>query len=213
KRPAGERGPAASGATTLPAGLTVLASAEWPADESDALTPLPGFVVSSFSPLVAEVAQQCLRRYFGSRPVEAARGERTAVLLASRTGDIATSAAVAEAVDSGRRVPPMLFFQSNPNAVVGYITARWGLTGPVVCTSPASDVLARALQGAALLIEDGDADAALVIVAEQERPGTQNDHGVAMLVGPASWPPAAAPGDAGDHPQEGDDEDLRDRPC
>ncbi|HEV2370875.1 MAG TPA: hypothetical protein VGS19_01790, partial [Streptosporangiaceae bacterium] len=47
KRPAGERGPAASGATTLPAGLTVLASAEWPADESDALTPLPGFVVSS----------------------------------------------------------------------------------------------------------------------------------------------------------------------
>jgi hypothetical protein len=65
----------------------------------------------------------------------------------------------------------------------------------VVCTSPAAGALTDALQGAALLIEDGDAAAVLVIVAEQGRAGAGagpgDDHGTAMLVGPRAWPPAA----------------------
>jgi hypothetical protein len=99
----------------------------------------------------------------------------------------------------------MLFYQSNPNAVVGYLTARWGLAGPVVCTSPPRDALGDALRAARLLIQDGDAAAILVIVAEQGRPappgGTQlaagQDHGAAMLIGPGSWPPARSPDPAG----------------
>jgi hypothetical protein len=186
-------------------GLAVLARAEWPAFAGDRLPPIPGFVISSFSPLVAEVAERCLRKYFGNRPADPRRGERTAVLLASESGDIGTAVAVAQAVDAGRRVPPLLFFQSNPNAVVGHLTARWELAGPVVCISPggfrgvappgqhspAGGALDDAIQGAVLLIQDGDADAVLVIVAEQGRPGAKPDHGVAMLVGPTSWPPAA----------------------
>ena len=154
-----------------------------PADE---LPGIAGFITSSFSPLAAEVAERCLRRYFGPPQASPDLGERTAVVLASSTGDLATAAAVARAVDDGRRVPPLLFFQSNQNAVVGYIAARWGLAGPVVCTIPTTDALADAMACAALLIEDGDASAALVIIADQGRHG--DDRGTALLLGPATWP-------------------------
>jgi hypothetical protein len=170
----------------------VLARAGWPTDDAGTLPGLPGFIISSFSPLVAELAERCLCAYFGSRPADAERGRRTGMVLASATGDIATAAAVAQAVEAGRRVPPLLFYQSNANAVAGYVTARWGLAGPVVCTIPARRGLADALDSAALLIEDGDADAALVIAADTTRDG---EAGTALLVGPASWPPAPG-GDA-----------------
>jgi Beta-ketoacyl synthase, N-terminal domain len=171
--------------------LVVLARAEWPASPADRLPALPGFITSSFSPLAAEVAEQCLRRYFGPPPATPELGEHTAVVLASSTGDIVTAAAVASAVDEGRRVPPLLFFQSNQNAVVGYIAARWGLAGPVACTIPLGDALDDAMASAAALIEDGDARAALVIVADQG-PGDA-DRGTALLLGPPSWPEAGSP--------------------
>jgi 3-oxoacyl-(acyl-carrier-protein) synthase len=169
----------------------ILAAACWPQAPGDQLPPIAGFVTSSFSPLVAELAQRCLQSYFGPPPADPALGARTAVLLASTSGDIATSAAIAAAVDAGRRVPPLLFYQSNPNAVVGYIAARWGLAGPVVCTMPVADTLADAHRNALLLLADGDADAVLVIQAEQAADG---DHGLAQLVGPASWPAGPGPG-------------------
>jgi 3-oxoacyl-(acyl-carrier-protein) synthase len=172
------------------AGHTVLAQARWPANTGDSLPALPGFIVSSFSPLVAELAERCLRQYFGSRPADLARALLTGIVVASTTGDIATTAAIARAVESGRRVPPLLFYQSNPNAVAGYIAARWDLGGPVVCTVPASRGLRDALDSAALLIEDGDAVAALVILADTGKP--DGDTGIALLVGPASWPDAVA---------------------
>ena len=187
---AGAAGPAGAAAGAA-AHLVVLARAQWPTSPAARLPALPGFITSSFSPLAAEVAQQCLRRYFGSPPARPDLGERTAVVLASATGDIATAAAVASAVDEGRRVPPLLFFQSNQNAVVGYIAARWGLSGPVACTIPAADALADAMASAVALIEDGDASAALVIVADQGAGG--GDRGTALLLGPPSWSSAGSP--------------------
>jgi beta-ketoacyl synthase-like protein len=164
---------------------TVLAEVRWPADIGDSLPALPGFILSSFSPLVAELAERCLRRYFGAKPADVERARRTGIVVASATGDIATATAVARAVEAGRRVPPLLFYQSNPNAVAGYVAARWHLTGPVVCTVPASRGLADALDSACLVIEDGDADAVLVIVADTRPPA--DDAGTALLVGPPSW--------------------------
>jgi hypothetical protein len=196
-RPAGPPAPATAAsvppAVTDPSapGLVTLARAQWPETLDDTLPGVPGFVVSSFSPLVAELARRCLSRYFGTAPADPARGERTAVLVASATGDLGTATAIAQAVDEGRRVPPLLFFQSNPNAVVGYLTARWGLAGPVVCTIPAGDAITDAQQGAAQLIADGDADAALIIVADQAHAAGERDHGEALLVGPRAWPGAA----------------------
>ena len=177
----------------VPAGLVVLARSRWPGASVEELPAIAGFITSSFSPLAATLAELCLRSYFGPRPADPARAERTAIVLASTTGDIATAAAIASAVDEGRRVPPLLFFQSNPNAVAGHIAARWGLAGPVMCTIPAGDALADAIASAALLIEDDAATAALIIVAHTG--GSGDVRGVALLIGPESWP--AAPGPAG----------------
>ena len=117
----------------------VLARAQWPVDDTDAELPAiaglssrPSARSSRRSPSAACPAISANRR------PTLARGERTAIVLATSTGDLATAAAVAAAVQAGRRVPPLLFYQSNPNAVAGYIAARWGLAGPVVCTMPGS---------------------------------------------------------------------------
>src|SRR5579863_8527685 len=96
----------------------VLARAQWPADtgrpeDGDAELPaVAGFIESAFSPLVAAVAERCLASFFGDPPAASGRGERTAIALATSTGDLATAAAVAAAVQAGRRVPPLLFYQS-----------------------------------------------------------------------------------------------------
>ncbi len=170
--------------------LVVLAMAQWPVPGAE-LTPVAGFVVSSFNPLVAEVAARCLRSCFGEPPAPAEFGDGTAIVLASVRGDTGTATAVADAVRTGRRVPPLLFFQSNPNAVVGHVAARWGLAGPVVCISPSvdapadalTDALADGLAAADLVITDGDATAALVIVADQADADGAADRAVAVLVG------------------------------
>lgn len=125
--------------------LRILAYARWPETEDDTLTPIAGFVVSSFNPLVAEVADRCLsRRTSATVPSTASQtsastaqvSASTAIVLVSVGGDRATARAIADAVRTGRRVPPLLFFQSNPNAVLGHIAARRRLTGPVVSISP-----------------------------------------------------------------------------
>ncbi|SDS99576.1 hypothetical protein SAMN05216371_1056 [Streptomyces sp. TLI_053] len=176
--------------------LRILAEAAWPDPEADGpeqLPPLPGFSASSFNPLVAETAERCLRARHGTAPAPG----RTALLLASASGDLATARAIEEAAaDTARRMPPLLFFQSNPNAVLGHIAARWGLTGPVVAICPRQPpppgrVPQDALDLAELLLADGDADQVLVIAAEQadddahdrgtDRPD-RTDRAVALLV-------------------------------
>jgi 3-oxoacyl-(acyl-carrier-protein) synthase len=157
-------------------GPVVLAGGEWPLHPDDVLPQIAGFVVSAFNPMVAEAADRCLAARYGTPPADA---PLTGVVLASVHGDTATADAVADALATGRRVPPLLFFQSNPNAVVGHVTARWGLTGPVACTSPAGEALADGLAVAALMIDDGAADEVLVIAAD-----LAPDHAVAVLVGP-----------------------------
>ncbi len=47
-------------------GPVILASASWPLSPADQLPAIPGFVTSSFSPLVAELADRCLGSYFGA---------------------------------------------------------------------------------------------------------------------------------------------------
>jgi hypothetical protein len=167
--------------TDVPAaGLVLRAAARWPEPGDGAAPPaLAGFVVSSFSPLVAAVAERCLVRGYGA-PGTGPR--RTAVVIASVLGDVASAVHVAEAVDHGTRIGPLLFYQSVPNAVAGYVAARWRLSGPVVCTSPAAEELPDGLAVARLLIDDGDCDEALVVVVAQ---GPGRDCALAVLVGAA----------------------------
>jgi hypothetical protein len=151
-------------------GLRVLSEGRWPGPADRSLPPVPGFSASSFNPLVAETAERCLRAYHGPPGAPGYGPSRTALLLTSSGGDRGTALAIDTAAASDRRVPPLLFFQSNPNAVLGHIAARWQLTGPVVAVSPADavpgEVPPDALELAELLLADGDADQVLVIAAE-----------------------------------------------
>ncbi|GAB3898225.1 hypothetical protein GCM10029964_082330 [Kibdelosporangium lantanae] len=131
--------------------------------------PLPGFVVSSFSPLVAAAAELCLT----------APSPRTAIVIVSGSGDVGMAQHVAHLVDDGARIGPLLFFQAVPNSVAGHVAARWGLHGPVVCLCPTGDPRADGLAQARLLIDDGDADEVLVVLVEQTDAG---DSAHALLV-------------------------------
>ncbi len=166
--------------------LQVLATAEWPPGE--VATPLPGFVYSAFSPTVAALAERCLTAWGATAPLPATTGAGTALILASVRGDLAIARAIADTVDSGRRMSPLLFFQSVANAVLGHVAARWGLGGPVVCVSPVADAATDALDLARSLLADGDADAALVLVVEPAWSAGEYDRGDAWLVRLAERP-------------------------
>jgi len=157
-------------------GLAELATATVPAGTVP--PSLPGFVVSSFSPLVAAAADRCLADRHGSPPADV--GTRTAVVLVSASGDARMAEHVAHAVDEGARIGPLLFFQAVPNSVAGHVAARWGLRGPVVCLCPTGDPKADGLAQARLLIDDGDADEVLVVLVEQAG-AAESAH--ALLVG------------------------------
>ena len=177
--PVASAGLAALHAAAAAAGLAVSSSASWPETEADGnVTALAGFIESNFSPLLAEVAGRALRRC--DQPE--ASGKVTAVVIVTALGDVTAATRVAAAVDVGQRVSPLLFFQSVPNSVAGYLAARWHLTGPVVCVSGTR----AGVDVAALLIDDADADEALVACVDLAVPGG-GDRGAAILVtGPAA---------------------------
>ncbi|HSZ49658.1 MAG TPA: hypothetical protein VK823_30250 [Streptosporangiaceae bacterium] len=169
------------------AGLAVSSSAAWPgARDAAEPAPLAGFIDSTFSPLVAEVAGRALmhaRREPAPPGPATVSGPVTAIVLVTALGDVTSATRVAAAVDAGARVPPLHFFQSVPNAVAGYLAARWHLTGPVVCVSST----AAGLGVATLLIEDADADEALVVRIDLAVTDGDRDSAAAILVtGPAS---------------------------
>ena len=189
------------------AGLTVLSSASWPETDADGeVTALAGFIESNFSPLLAEVAGRALRR----RAQPQATGQVIAVVMVTALGDVTSATRVAAAVDAGRRVFPLLFFQSVPNAVAGYLAARWQLTGPVVCVSGT----AAGLDVAALLIDDADADEALVVRADLAVTDGDRDRGAAILVTGSPGRVPVRNDAAGPHEPEGEgsDEHPRHRP-
>lgn len=162
-------------AAATDAGLVVLSAASWPeATTDDEVPPLAGFIESAFSPLLAAVGARALRR----RPEPTVPGVVTAIVMVTALGDMTSAARVAAAVDAGKSVSPLLFFQSVPNAVAGYLAARWDLTGPVVCVSGMS----AGLGIAALLIDDADADDALVIRIDLAVAGDGRGRGAALLV-------------------------------
>ncbi len=185
-----------AGAAADRAGLEIASSACWPETGADReVTPLAGFIESSFSPLLAAVADRALNRrepgagLGGDDPPQTPPGTGlgaddltqtppTAIVIVTALGDVTSATWVARAVDSGRRVLPLMFFQSVPNAVAGYLAARWHLTGPVACVSG----IEAGLDAAAALIEDADADEALVLWAEVAVTGDDRDRAAAVLV-------------------------------
>lgn len=159
--------------------LPVLIEVDWPRGEQP--PQVAGFVMSSFNPLVAELANRCLTERHGPAPAPARVGESTGIVLVTASGDAESATRVARAVDSGARVGPLLFFQSVPNSIAGHVATRWGLRGPVLCVSPLGEPRDAGLAQARLLIEDGDADEVLVVGVEQAV--GRDPAGFALLVG------------------------------
>jgi Beta-ketoacyl synthase, N-terminal domain len=182
--PVASRGLAALHVAAARAGLTVFSSASWPETDADREVPaLAGFIESDFSPLLAEVAGRALgRRALGGLEQHPASGTVTAVVMVTALGDVSTATRVAAAVDAGERVSPLLFFQSVPNAVAGYLAARWQLTGPVVCISG----ITAGLDVAALLIADADADEALVVRVDPPVSGGTDRAAAILVTGPGT---------------------------
>lgn len=156
--------PPAAAPPAAPRGPRLLARGRWTAADDGPPPAVAGFTGSDFSPSVAVAAERCLRGHHGEAPTTGS--PLTALVLVSDHGDLATHRAVADALDHGRRVAPLLFFQSNPNAVLGHIAARWNLRGPVLALGPGHGTPAETAAG---LLQDGEAEHVLLLTAEPGR--------------------------------------------
>ncbi|MFI1355263.1 hypothetical protein ACH4TV_17080 [Streptomyces sp. NPDC020898] len=129
------------------------------ADDDITLPKLPGFVESAFSPLAYEVSRRILTEHPGD-------GARTAVALASLTGDTSTADLASRRMLSGRVHNPLLFMQATANSVLGYTSREFGITGQMFSLSTLDDPLTELLAMADLLLEDPELDRVLVLGVE-----------------------------------------------
>lgn len=122
-------------------------------------SPVSGFIESAFNPLVHEVASRCLT----DRPGD---GTRTAVVLGSTIGDSTTTDLASTLLIGGQVSNPLLFMQATANAVLGYLSKEFGITGPLVALSALTDLGSALLDTAALLLDDEELDRVLVVGVE-----------------------------------------------
>ena len=139
--------------------MKTLAEARWQTSTDGEPPGVPGYVVSAFNPLAVAAAERCLRDYSG-------RTQRTGIVLVS-DGDRVSAEHVREKVAEGKRIGPLLFFQSVPNSIAGWIAAKWDLRGPVVCVTDGGR------EEAELLIDDGDADQVLIVQVSADQASAQ----------------------------------------
>lgn len=132
-------------------------------ERDDAAEPesVPGFVVSSFNPMVNAVAGACAE--------ELSEAERagTALLLATVLGDIVTADTASLRLAEGHHHNPLLFYQSIPNAILGHVARRYGLAGAVTCVAGFADVVGEALEVAEIALLSSDAEQVLLVYVEQ----------------------------------------------
>lgn len=120
--------------------------------------PVPGFIESQFNPLVNLV----LREALADRDVR--RG--TGVLLGSVAGDTTTADVASRNLLSGRVRNPLLFYQSIPNSILGYVSRQFAITGPMACVAGAGALYPDLLEMADLWLDRPDLDRVVVVDVE-----------------------------------------------
>lgn len=130
------------------------------------LPSVPGFVTSRFSPLVAAAVEACLGGPPGDPDLVAGRGERTAIVLATMCGDTTTTDTATRRMVAGQVHSPLLFFQSVTTSVLGHLSRRYGITGPISCVSDCADLSSQALGLAEAVLDDDWLDQVLVVGVE-----------------------------------------------
>ncbi|MCP3799391.1 ketosynthase [Allokutzneria sp. A3M-2-11 16] len=128
---------------------------------------LPGFVESTFNPLLFDVAQRCLT---------AAPGDpsRTAVVLGGLMGDSTTFDLTSQRMVAGQVHNPLLFMQATSNSVLGYLSREFGITGPMSCLSVSGGLAGELLLAADLVLDTAEVDRVLLLgveLAANERTG------------------------------------------
>ncbi|WP_245614075.1 hotdog fold thioesterase [Actinokineospora inagensis] len=122
------------------------------------LEPVRGYARSRFGPLVFDIARRCL-----SATVD---GPRTGIVLATLFGDTVTADEATRGLANGGTPNPVFFFQSANSSILGHISRRYGITGPMVCVSGIADLAVEALRSAQLLLDTDAADTVLLIGAD-----------------------------------------------
>lgn len=144
----------------------VLAAAETTALPGAGQPPtVPGFIESRFSPLVKAVIDRCLAA--GAPEGLGDSGRRTALLLVTTFGDATTTDLAARRLAEGQPHNPLLFYQSVPTSILGFVTREHGITGPVSCVSARDPQDTPAVWDTAeLLLLDEDVDQLLLVGIE-----------------------------------------------
>lgn len=131
---------------------------------------VPGFVSSTFNPLVREAVRGCLGEPSSqehSNPLVGPYLDATAIVLATVAGDATTSDLASRYLIGGRVHNPLLFFQSVTTSILGHLTIEYGLTGPVSCIAADHDLAQQAWQTSVLLLEtEPELDQVLLVGAE-----------------------------------------------
>lgn len=155
---------------------------------------VPGFVASTFNPLVREAVRRCLGEPgtpSAPNPLVGAHADSTAIVLATVAGDATTSDLASQKLVSGRVHNPLLFFQSVTTSIVGHLCIEYGLTGPVNCIAADIGAGEAALDAAALLLLDDTVDQVLVIGVElAANPRTEAAYAHLAARGVATAPPS-----------------------
>jgi hypothetical protein len=120
--------------------------------------PVPGFIESPFNPLVNLV----LREAIGDRDVR----RDTGVLLGSVAGDGGTADLASRNLVTGRVRNPLLFYQSIPNSILGYVSREFGITGPMACVAGAGALYPDLLEMADLWLDRPGLRRVLVVDVE-----------------------------------------------
>ncbi|MDV9194733.1 ketosynthase [Streptomyces sp. Wh19] len=175
--------------------LRVVAAAYLTHRQDDPELPVvPGFVASTFNPLVHETVRRCL----GDPPADGTGNalvgpypDTTAVLLATVAGDATTSDLASRKLVSGRVHNPLLFFQSVTTSILGHLAIQYGLTGPVSCIAADHGVAEQAWETAELLLsQEPELDQVLLVGIELAvNPRTRAAYGQVARLGRSARPP------------------------
>jgi hypothetical protein len=121
---------------------------------------VPGFIESQFNPLVRRAVEESLD---GQDPEALAA---TGVVLGSAGGDSTTADVASRNLLRGRVRNPLLFYQSIPNSILGYVSRQLGLTGPLACVAGTAALHADLLEMADLWLERPEVRQVVVVDVE-----------------------------------------------
>jgi hypothetical protein len=144
------------------------------------LTAVPGFIESGFNPLV----QQCFAPHFANGKVKDPR--RLAVVLGSTFGDTTTADLASMNLLQGKIHNALLFYQSVPNSILGYLSREQNLTEMFTCFAGYGHTAYAGLSLAELYLGMDSVEQVLVIGVE-----TRSDRADEMF----AWLNADEPGD------------------